>query len=229
MCSEGAQLKRLAFNHFRKLATPLDDASFDREHFRHVNEFVSSLPIYAPDPQFDSNFTREEISSVLGELKNKKATGADRISYELFKYGEKPAVEMLLAAGNFFWDGVGVVLRPFPLCWNTSPSLLPLYKKNSRFTFDNYRGIEIGSPAIKKIFTRVLNKRALDFVKSKLSPSQNGFIRGCQGPLFVLSEVIRNSVAQKKKLAVIAVDLKNAFDLVSHPCLWYQVHTIGIG
>lgn len=81
----------------------------------------------------------------------------------------------------------------------------------------------------KKIFTRVLNKRALNFVKSKLSPSQNGFIRGCQGPLFVLSEVVRNSLAHGRKLAVIAVDLKKAFDSVSHPCLWYQVHTIGIG
>lgn len=118
--------------------------------------------------------------------------------------------------------------RPFPRDWNTSPSLLTLYEKNSRFTFDHYRGIDIGSPTIKKIVSRILNKRALDFVKGRLSPSQTGFIRGCWGPLFTLAEAIKNLIAQNQKLALIAVDLKKAFDSVQHPCLWYRVHKFGI-
>lgn len=102
LCSEVVQPKRLAFEHFSKLATPLDDTSFRSNHFRHVNEYVSSLPFFVPDARFDSRFTRDEFTSIFRKLKNKKATGTDKLPYELFKYGEKPAVYMLLTAGNFY-------------------------------------------------------------------------------------------------------------------------------
>lgn len=68
------------------------------EHFRALlNLLASSISFAEPfitlNEILDSEFTYEDITSVLVGLKNNKTPGFDRLSYEFFKYATKPTVD----------------------------------------------------------------------------------------------------------------------------------------
>ena len=97
--------------------------------------------------------------------------------------------------------------------------ILPIYKNGNKLQVENYRGITL-LPSIMKIFFSILTKRVCEWAESKniIPVEQFGFRSGHRttDPIFVLNCLIQRALAQNSELYCCFLDLKKAFDSVSH-------------
>ena len=108
----------------------------------------------------------------------------------------------------------------------------PIYKNDSTKVPDNYRGLAIGS-AFSKLFSFILLKRVINFIELKnlLSPEQIGFIKGkrTSDHIFFLQTIVEKIVRRnKKKLYVVVIDFKKAYDTVNRELLMKRLQSLGI-
>jgi hypothetical protein len=128
----------------------------------------------------------------------------------------------------------------FQRCWRTGT--LPtswqehrtifLFKKGDPFHLGNYRGISIDQ-LLLKLWTLVVQARAEELLETTrgLSFMQGGFRRQ-RGPpesIFTLTEAVRAATLQGRKVEIVFVDVKMAYDSVLHPLLFYRCAMKGIG
>jgi len=170
--------------------------------------------------------TRDEISkacAMMGDV----GPGTD---------GLLPAMMQRLSDGAT----VEAVHALFQKCWRTGT--LPtswqehrtifLFKKGDPFHLGNYRGISIDQ-LLLKLWTLVVQARAEELLESTrgLSFMQGGFRRQ-RGPpesIFTLTEAVRTATRQGRKVEIVFVDVKMAYDSVLHPLLFYRCAKKGIG
>ena len=94
----------------------------------------------------------------------------------------------------------------------------------------NKRGIGVGQPALRKIYRKILNGRLMATLERhcSLSQKQHGFMRGCDSPLFTLSETLANRKDQRTETFCLFLDYKKAFDTVDHTLLWKKLWDAGV-
>ena len=151
----------------------------DRIHLRkqHFENLLGNPPKVTHEPitriiseQLDIKlgpFTQEELDSVLGKIKNRKAAGLDEISPEVWKTRQ-------------FDD---ILLRHCNAVYNQNPidrwmkgCILPFPKKGDLGLAKNYRGITLTSIAAK-IYNTLLRNRIEPKINNILRKNQNGFRR----------------------------------------------------
>ena len=175
--------------------------------------------------ELDIPINIDEVKAAIKELKKGKSGGADLLINELFVYDDAMLQPYLVSLFNFVFES-GV----FPDTWSEG-LLVPLHKKGSKSSPDNYRGITLLS-VLGKIFTRILNKR-LDSWAEKYEiyiEAQYGFRRdrGTTDSLFILNQIINQVLENGKKLYAFFIDFSKAFDRVVHDNLWYKLLKNGI-
>ena len=118
----------------------------------------------------------------------------------------------------------------FPEAWTTG-LLVPLHKKGSIHSTDNYRGITLLS-VLGKIFTRVLNNRLTKWAEDYgiYVEAQGGFRqgRGTTDNIFILYNIINTSINSGKTLYTAFIDFSKAFDYVVRDNLWYKLLKLGV-
>ena len=97
---------------------------------------------------------------------------------------------------------------------------------------DNFRGLAIGS-ALAKLFSFILLKRLINFIEYKklLSPNQIGFVKGkgTSDHIFFLQTIVEKVVKKcKKRLYVVFIDFKKAYDTVNRTFLMKRLQALGI-
>ncbi|KAG6458312.1 hypothetical protein O3G_MSEX010807 [Manduca sexta] len=107
----------------------------------------------------------------------------------------------------------------------------PIYKSGSKLDPGNYRPISV-LPVLSKVFERVLYNRLETFLKSikLLYDKQYGF-RPKSNTLSATTDVITKikwSIDKKEIILGIFIDLKKAFDSVSHEVLLQKLSDIGL-
>ena len=110
--------------------------------------------------------------------------------------------------------------------------IVPIYKKKGEVTDpDNYRPISC-LPYLGKIFEKCLASRLISFCNkfSLISSSQFGFQsnKSTGDALIHLTEIIYRSLNNKEYNATILIDLKKAFDSVSHKLLLKKLEYYGV-
>ena len=104
----------------------------------------------------------------------------------------------------------------------------PLYKSGAKSEVNNYRPISV----LSKIFEKVLHKRITTFVEkhSILSSTQYGFRTNYSPEHAVLNVVSTcyNNISNKQYTGLIMLDLKKAFDSVTHTILLRKLDHYGI-
>ena len=110
--------------------------------------------------------------------------------------------------------------------------LIPLHKKGDPEDPANYRGIAL-IKTITKLVTAILENRLYRWAEDqKLIPDcQAGFRkkRSCSNQIFSLMGLAQiHSRIDERKIFVIFVDFKRAFDSVSHDLLWRKLHHMGV-
>lgn len=93
---------------------------------------------------------------------------------------------------------------------------------------NNYRPISIISN-ISKVLETILCKYIYNFVKSKISPSQHGFMSGrsTASNLAVLSQYVSEGLNSQCQVDVIYTDFSKAFDSIDHFLLLRKLRRIG--
>ena len=108
--------------------------------------------------------------------------------------------------------------------------LTPVYKKKGSATdVKNYRGITI-LPTLTKILETVLKETVRPAVENHQNNLQRGFTQN-SSPVncsLILEEVIREAKDLRKPLYIAFLDVKAAFDVVSHASLLRKLFHIGI-
>ena len=144
--------------------------------------------------ELDSEITSDDINKAIDQLKLNKAAGLDLILNEFIIYGKNQLLPLLLRLFNvMFSKGY------FPESWSEG-LILPLHKKGSVDSVENYRGVTLLS-VISKLFTRILNN---------------------------MDNVINWFSSKKKKLDCAFLDYSKAFDYVVRDNLWYKLLKLGV-
>ena len=112
-------------------------------------------------------FTQNELDSVLGQIKNRKASGLDEIPPEVWKTRQFDNILLRHCNG---------VYNQNPIDRWTKGCILAFPKKGDLGLTNNYRGITLTSIAAK-IYNALLRSRIEPKIEKILRKNQNGFRR----------------------------------------------------
>jgi hypothetical protein len=192
-----------------------ENSRFD-EHNMMNERFTNITPLNYP-------ITELEVHRVVQKLKNKKATGYDRIPNEVLK--RDSIIRVLCSLFNLCFDKSRI-----PSSWKRA-IILPIPKSSMKDPCVpiNYRGISLLS-CVSKTYTAVLNARLTQYLESNelITDYQNGFRRGrsCTDHIFVLSNIIRTRISEKLSTFCCFIDFKKAFDSIDRNLLMYKMATL---
>ena len=109
--------------------------------------------------------------------------------------------------------------------------IIPIHKKGSKLSVDNYRPISLLSN-INKIFEKIMYKRLYNFLclQNSFYELQFGFRNkhSTTHALISLTEKIREALDNNKYACGIFIDLKKAFDTVDHNILLKKLEHYGV-
>lgn len=211
---------------FSKLYNGPDRSNFDQDFYREAMSEKSQMEDGMRDggnvrnDHINREFSIEEVSRVVHNLKKNKAVGIDRIPNEVLQ--SQTAIMLQKELFNACFSS-GLT----PSCWKQA-IIFPIPKSttNDPKIPINYRGISLLS-CISKVYTSLLNERMVKhFEKNNiLVDEQNGFRkkRSCMDHTFSISSIIKNRMQENKSTFTAFLDLKKAFDYVNRDLLYYKL------
>ena len=206
------------------------------EHFANAGKKVQasigahSDNITRPLPSVKDGFkfpivTETQICNLVQKMTCKRSTGPDGVSNYLLK------------------KLISVIKTPLCVIFNKSlqsgvfPDLmklarvLPLFKSGDQSIPDNYRPISL-LPVLSKVLEKIVYQRMVEYLDKNnvIFPRQFGFRKGYSTSDAVLNFVGNALKAFDDKMFVLAIfiDLKKAFDMVSHLALLSKLKNLGV-
>ena len=170
--------------------------------------------------------TRSDIFKVLKSLSNKRSYGPDGIPCCFLK---NLAAQLSVPLHKIF--SVSLISGKLPDRWKLA-TVCPLYKgKGNRSLVENYRPISLTSVCCKSM-ERILKDRLVSHVIGQeiVSPDQHGFLKGksTQTQLLECLNDWTSAIDQSGNIDAIYLDIKKAFDTVSHSKLVSVLANYGI-
>jgi exonuclease III len=238
-------------NYYEQLGQPTQNNEFHQNTkdtvervvhmYVHANTGVQEHALPEDLSFLDSDFTVEEVSTCMKQLRSGRAPGVDEIPNELLKYGSGGSkfVSALCALFNFIR-----VQTVIPEEWCRG-RIVNLYKDGDEYDPSNYRGITLLATTGKlffklyavRIYTHLSRPHvhAIDTAQyevpaDKLAVEQAGFIPGvsCDEHLYTLYHALEKRKASGKATFSCFVDLRKAFDTVWHDGLLFKLREAGI-
>ena len=163
------------------------------------------------------------VSKVIDKFNVKKATGVDKLSVKLMKFGKPSIVPAITKLVNFSID---TSIFPNRL---KEAQVTPLFKKNDPFAKSNYRPVSI-LPIPSKIFEKVLSVQLSTFFETIFDQFLCAFRKGhgCQTTLLRLLEDWKQALDKNEYVAAILMDLSKAFDCLPHDILISKLSAYGL-
>ena len=171
------------------------------------------------------NVNEEEVKKVIENLKPKSSSGVDGISNKLLKLSKDIiAAPYALIINQSFTTGI----YPDKL---KIGKVLPIYKKEENYLFDNYRPVSL-LPSLSKIIEKVIYKQLYNYFNSNnlFYQSQYGFRSNHSTELAAL-ELLDRIVTKLDNNEIpinIYLDLSKAFDTLDHNILIQKLQYYGI-
>ena len=168
--------------------------------------------------------TEDNVKQIVSNMSSDKATGSDGLSARFTKLFLSALMPILLVIFNCsIRNGI------FPFSWKIS-KVTALFKKGVQTDPQNYRPISV-VPFLSKVLEKHVFDHFYTFLTENqlLSVNQFGFRKRCSviDALLSLKLNIISALNQNKKCIVISLDLKKAFDLVSHELLLNKLFKYG--
>ena len=191
------------------------------------NQNISPLQ-FVSDPLMNSIFlslvTAEETRGILSSLKN-GAAGHDEIRASTLKSVSPYIVEPLA-----YICSLSISQGVFPSKLKIA-NVLPLYKADDPFLFNNYRPVSLLN-VLSKVFERIMYNRVSEFLETLkiLVNFQFGFRKWHSSymALLTLMDKLISSLERKEFVIGIFLDFSKAFDTVDHAILLQKLCHYGI-
>ena len=190
----------------------------------------STLPSFLPRsaPRLQSlEIDKEKVLRIIRALDSTKAHGCDDISISMIKMCDTSIVEPLcLIFENCLETGV------YPSIWKKA-NVIPVHKKNSRQSKENYRPISL-LPIFGKIFEKLIFDSMYEHFCNHglITPNQSGFRPNDSAinQLLAITHHIYCAFEENpsKETRAVFLDLSKAFDRVWHEGLIYKLECKGI-
>ena len=129
--------------------------------------------------------TIEELNKVLKHAKDRKSCGLDNLPMELWKFGGNELKIHLLELFNKIIDK-----NQMPQEWETG-RVINIYKKGTKFKFENYRGISL-LPRAYKLFANIIKNRLNEYLENEMVEEQCSFRKGrsCTDAIFTVQQIM---------------------------------------
>ena len=169
--------------------------------------------------------TLQEIQKLIKSLPNKRSSGHDGINNTVLKeICDQICIPLLYLFNQSLTTGT------FPEEMKTA-EVVPLYKGNSRYEFENYRPISL-LITVSKLLEKIVYHRAYDFLISsnQLYESQYGFRRNhaCEHAVGEFISIVAKNSQAGKVTAGLFLDLSKAFDMLEHSVVFKKLERYGI-
>ena len=188
-------------------------------------QFRNYLSNPAPQSMFLRHILPCEIEDVITNLKSSHSAGHDEFSSKFIKLSSPILVPALVKIFNLAID-TGTYPNKLKIA-----KVLPVYKKGSQTSINNYRPISLLS-TINKIFEKILYSRLINYIDKfqLLYKYQYGFRKkhSTEQSLIEFIDQIRLSMDKQEMTCGIFIDLSKAFDTVNHQILIDKLDHYGI-
>ena len=209
----------VACHHFstigQTLADSLPRSSNDKPKINKPKTSLSEIP----------EVTQEEVLDMLKKYPNHKPTGITGISTRLIKMAT-PAIASILAQ----MINKCISTTDIPESWK-SATVTPIHKGGDRKDRHNYRPISV-LPFIAKFLEAVINKQLQYHLIDNeiIHRSQAGFVpkRTTSSMLINLTDECLTNLDNGQETICVFLDIKKAFDSVSHSLLLQKLKYIGV-
>ncbi|CAH8662896.1 unnamed protein product [Schistosoma haematobium] len=199
------------------------------EHFREQFSWPSAtLQLPSIPRQCEWNIevgppTLAEVQKAIVNLKQGRAAGPDGLAPEVFKDGGLILAIRLTNILARIWESDVI-----PSDWPQS-LIVPIYKKGSKSSCDNHRGIS-STNIIFKILASIIIRRLTKTRELQTRENQAGFRpgRGCINHIFAIRQVLEHRHTYRRPTMVVFLDLKAAFDSVDREILWQCLSLKGV-
>ena len=180
------------------------------------NSFYKFLPkrestsIYFEPPRYN------EVYNIIHSLKINKSTGHDNVDAYFIRISCDLITPYLTQLCDFSFE-FGLL----PECLKIA-KVVPIFKNGSKNDINNYRPISLLSN-FSKIMEKLIASRLMNFLEQRcvLHENQYGFRKKMSTTHAIIDVVnqISSNINKKKLTGLVFLDLKKAFDTVSHEIL----------
>ena len=184
-----------------------------------ISEFEPSKNIYIP--VLDDPISPCEVENAIKCLKQNKAPGTDGVPPGILKLLSDDWTLLLTHLFNHIFSS------GYPTEW-TYARVFSIFKKGSRLSPENYRGISIMN-ALSKLYDIVLSKRLILWYTptEEQAGAQKG--KGCEQQILIIRLLIDIARKCARKLYLVFVDYQKAYDKVPRLKLLQQLDLKGCG
>nr|GEY92814.1 hypothetical protein [Tanacetum cinerariifolium] len=203
-------IKKIWGEYFSSLfnETPADESRRDE------SGEVESSSLHRHFDCYYSRINQGEVRVALQKMGRNKVVGPDQIPIEAWKCLEEEGVQWLNSIFNKIFPSAKM---PNELRLS---EVIPIYKnKGDAQACSNYRGIKLLSHTMK-LWERVIAKRVRR--ETRVSENQFGFMpkRSTIEVIHLLRSLIEKYRKRQRDLHMTFLDLKNAYDSVTHELVW---------
>ncbi len=166
---------------------------------------------FSNDQDFNINFDFREIRTLLKNINANKAAGPDGIHGRILKQCAASIAYPLSKIFELSYNS-GMIPKEWKLA-----NVVPVYKKGSKMSVENYRPISLTS-LVMKIFEKSIRNEIMIKCEHLLGRNQHGFLpnKSCCTQLITFTESIAEAMNAATRTDVVYFDFAKAFDSVNH-------------
>ena len=218
----------------KKMTDPVAIANSFNDYFINVGKSLANTIVSQIDPLSyidkskncitDISVTVNEVKAIVSQLNN-SAAGPDDLPASIMKQVSNEYCIPLTHLIN-----LSVLQGDFPSEMKLA-KVLPIYKADNHQLIQNYRPISVLN-FFSKVYERVIYNNLLDFIMENniLYDKQFGFRKGhsTSHAIITLVNKVSKSLDEGKIVGGVYLDIRKAFDSISHQILLDKLHKIGI-